>query len=80
MRPALVVIRHLEIGGQTFAHGSELQPDLLTQEELDKLLDAEWVCEYPERRSLYRLLSAFSGAKEKEQLDTNELTEYRLPS
>jgi hypothetical protein len=79
MRPALVVIRHLEINGCVFAHGSELPPDLITQDEADKLLDAGSLCEHPERRSLYRLLPAFSGAKETEPLDSDEKTEYTLP-
>jgi len=31
-----------------------------------------------DRRSLYRLFPAFSGAKEKEQLDNDELDEFAL--
>jgi hypothetical protein len=79
MRPTLVVIRHLEIGGRAFSHGSELPPDLLTQDEVEKLLDEGRLAEYAERRSLFRLFSVFSGAKEKEPLDRHELTAYALP-
>jgi hypothetical protein len=80
MRPALIVIRHLEIGGRSFTHGSELPPDLLTSDEVDKLLDAGSLREYPERRSLYRLLWAFSGCSEKEHLTNDELTSCALTS
>jgi len=79
MRPALIVTRHLDLGTLSLRHGEELPPDLLTQDEVDKLLDEGWLAEYPERRSLYRLLSMFSGAKEKEPLDRHELTAYALP-
>ena len=78
MRPTLVVIRHLEIDGRSFTHGSELQPDLLTRGEVDKLLDEGKLAEYPERRSLYRLLSAFSGCSEKEHLTNEELAAHTL--
>ena len=80
MRPTLVVIRHLEIDGRSFTHGSELPPDLLTRSEVDKLLDEGKLAEYPERRSLYRLLSAFSGCSEKEHLTNDELTTCALTS
>ena len=73
MRPTLIVIRHLEIDGRAFAHGSELPPDLLTREQVDKLLDEGRLVEYLERRSLYRLLTVFSGASEKESLTKQEL-------
>jgi hypothetical protein len=78
MRPTLVVIRHLEINGRVFAHGSELPPDLLTQEEAAKLLDAGSLVEYPDRRSLYRLFHLFSGSKEQEQLTKEELSAHAL--
>jgi hypothetical protein len=78
MRPTLVFIRHIEIGGRAFAHGSELPPDLLSQHEVAKLLDHAVLREYPERRSLYRLFAPFSGSKEQEQLDKQELTELAL--
>jgi len=80
MRPTLAIIRHLEIDGRSFCHGSELPPDLLTRGEVDKLLDEGRLAEYPERRSLYRLLSPFSGAKEKEQLTNDELDTCALTS
>ena len=79
MRPTLVLVRHLEIGGRAFTHGSELPRDLLTEDEVGKLLDSGRLAEYPERRSLFRLFSVFSGAKEKEPLDRHELTAYALP-
>jgi hypothetical protein len=78
MRPTLVVIRHLEIEGRAFAHGSELPPDLITQEEANELLDAGSLCEYRERRSLYRLFHLFSGSKEQEQLTKEELSAHAL--
>ena len=79
MNPTLVFVRHTEIAGRTFAHGSELPPDLHTQDEVAKLLDHGWLAEYPERRSLHRLLSVFSRCKVTEELDAHELRAYALP-
>ena len=79
-RPTLIFIRHHEIDGRVFSHNSELEPDLLSQETVNKLIDAGVLKEYDrrDRRSLYRLFPAFSGAKEKEQLDNDELDEFAL--
>jgi hypothetical protein len=79
VRPTLVAIRHLEIEGHVFAHGAEVMPELLSNETVDKLLDDKRIADYPERRSLYRMLTTFSGCKEKEQLSDAELTELCLP-
>jgi hypothetical protein len=78
MRPTLVFIRHLEINGRQFHHGDELPPGTLTQAEVDNAIDQGVLSECPERRSLYRLFSAFSGAKETEALTKEELTAYGL--
>jgi hypothetical protein len=78
MRPTLVFIRHSEINGRLFSHDSELPDDVLTQEQIDRMLDQKLLAEYPQRRSLYRLFAPFSGAKEREPLDA-ELVEYALP-
>jgi hypothetical protein len=79
MRPTLVFIRHHEIDGRIFIHGSELQPDLLAQDVIDKLIDKGVLREYPERRSLYRPLHIFSGCKEREPLTQQERDAYALP-
>jgi hypothetical protein len=79
MRPTLVAIRHLEIQGHVFHHGSEIMPDLLSKESVDKLIDQGALREYPERRSLFRIFSQFSGCKEREQLDKDELDAFALP-
>jgi hypothetical protein len=78
MRATLVAIRHFEIGGRVFHHGSEIMPDLLSKESADKLIDQGVLREYRERRSLYRLFAPFSGAKEKESLDDDELNKLAL--
>ena len=81
MRPTLVFIRHHEIDGRIFIHGSELQPELLAQETIDRLIDAGALKEYDssERRSLFRLLPAFSGCNEREPLTQQECDAYALP-
>jgi hypothetical protein len=79
MRPTLVAIRHTEIQGHVFHHGSEIVPGLLSKESVDKLIDQGALREYPERRSLFRIFSQFSGAKESEQLDKDELVQFALP-
>jgi hypothetical protein len=78
MRPTLVAIRHVEIEGHVFHHGSEIMPDLLSKESADKLIDQGMLREYRERRSLYRIFAPFSGAKEKEQLDDDEVNKLAL--
>ena len=76
----LVALRQLEVEGKLFHHAAEIVPGLLAQETIDKLLDQRMIAEYPERRSLYRLLSAFSGVKDREELDKHEQAVYALPS
>ena len=72
----LIAIRHLEIDGHVFAHGTEIMPGLLRKETVAKLLDQGRIQERP-RRSLYRLLHQFSGCTETEPLD-DELTSYTV--
>ena len=81
MTPTLVAIRQLEIDGHVFRHAEEIMPGLLSPKTVNALVDQGRLKEYhpAERRSLFRLLPAFSGAKEKEQLDRQELTELTLP-
>jgi hypothetical protein len=78
MRPTLIAIHHFEIDGHVFHHGVEIIPGLIDDKTLDKLLDQGRVRE-TERRSLYRLFPAFSGATEKQSLDDDELDEFALP-
>ena len=80
-RPTLVFIRHHEIGARVFPHGSELEPDLLTQDDINKLIDKGVLKEYDssERRSLFRLFPTFSDCKETESLTDDELKAYTLP-
>ncbi len=75
----LVILGPREINGTFYAHGDELPPGLLPDEAIDWWLDRKWLAEYPERRSLYRIFSLFSGAKEREQLDAEELSQFALP-
>jgi len=79
MRPTLICIHHHELAGRQFLHGDEIAPGVLDGELLGYWLDHGWAREMPERRSLQRLFSVFSGAKEKEPLDRHELTAYALP-
>jgi hypothetical protein len=79
MRPILIAIRHIEIGGRTFRHGAEIPQGVLAQDEIDKLIDRHRLAESPERRSLFRLFPAFSGATENEQLSSVELDDCALP-
>jgi len=79
MRPALVFIRHVDLGDRRFHHGEELPPGFLSDHAIDKLIDAGRLREYPERRSIFRLLHVFSACKEKEQLDENEIAQLALP-
>jgi hypothetical protein len=74
-RPTLVFIQHHEIDGRIFTHASELEPGLLSPEQVNKLIDRGVLKEYDssERRSLYRLLHHFSSCSETERLSTEEL-------
>jgi hypothetical protein len=73
----LIAIHHLEIDGHVFAHGTEIMPGLLSKETVAKLLDQRRIQERP-RRSLYKILSNFSGCRETEPVDA-ELAAYALP-
>ena len=78
MRLTLVFIRHHEVNGRLYHHGSELPPGALPQETVNQLLDQGVLCECPERRSLYRLFAPFSDTKETEAFTKEELTVYAL--
>jgi len=80
VRPCLVFVRHTEFGDRAFPHGSELPPDFLGDEAIDKLLDSGRLVEYRERRSIYRLLHVFSGCSEREPLTDKEIRMFALPS
>jgi hypothetical protein len=69
--PTLIFVRHHSIGGRLFRHGTELEPDTLSAEQIDRLLDEHILSDRTQRRSLYRLLHNFSGCKESQPL-TNE--------
>jgi hypothetical protein len=58
-------------------HGDELPDGLLSQDQINQMLDQKMLAEYPQRRSLYRLFAPFSGAKQREPLDA-ELADYSL--
>jgi hypothetical protein len=78
MNPTLVFIRHHQIEGHQFHHGDELPIGLLSQHEIDKMIDAGQLQEHADRRSLYRLFPLFSGAPDQEHLTNEELTELAL--
>jgi hypothetical protein len=75
--PTLVFIGPRQVGDQQFQHGDEVPPDLLSQEQINRMLDQKVLAEIPQRRSLFALFAPFSGAKEREPLDA-ELTEFAL--
>jgi hypothetical protein len=77
-RPTLVFNGPREINGTTYSHGAELPPGILTPEQIDQLLDQKLLAEIPQRRSLHRLFSVFSGCKEREPLDA-EIADFALP-
>jgi hypothetical protein len=79
MRPTLVIIGPRMIGERQLHHGDELPDGLLSQEQVDKMLDEKLLAEIPERRSLYKIFAAFSGVKQKQQLDAEELCQFELP-
>jgi len=76
----LVFVRHAQIGNRQFAHGEELPPGLLPPEIIGHWIDQRWLAEYDsaERRSLYRLLPRFSGAKDREPFAQNEVALFAL--
>jgi hypothetical protein len=78
MRPTLVAIHHRQLGERLFRHGAEIEPELLEGALLDYWLDHKWCRGMPERRSLYRLFALFSGCKESEHLNADELDAYTL--
>jgi hypothetical protein len=73
-----IVNGHHEISGVQLRHGDEA-PSLIDGEVRDWWLDHRWLIEYDssERRSLYRLFSAFSGCTETEPLDS-ELKQFAI--
>jgi hypothetical protein len=75
----LVVNGPREINGRQYHHGDELEPNSLSQKNIDRAIDAGWLKEYPDRRSLYRIFHVLSGCKEQERLASDELTELCLP-
>jgi hypothetical protein len=79
MTATLVSIRFNEIGGIAYRHGAEIPPGALSQDEINKLVDAGKLIAYPERRSLHRIFSAFSGCAEKQHLDKDEASMLLLP-
>jgi hypothetical protein len=78
MRPTLVFIGPRQIGDRQFSHGEELPDDLLSQEQIDEMLDQRLLANYPERRSLYRIFAVFSGYNERQPLQQQELESYAL--
>jgi len=76
--PTLVFIGSRQVADHQFQHGDEVPPDLLSQEQIDQMLDQKVLAEIPQRRPLYRIFAPFSGAKEREPLDA-ELIEFALP-
>jgi hypothetical protein len=80
MKATVVSIRFNEIGGTAYRHGDEIPPGAaLSPEEMGKLIDQGRLIAYPERRSLYKLFSAFSGCSEHEELDKDEASALCLP-
>jgi hypothetical protein len=69
---SVICLGHRQLGDRHFDHGAEVPPETLTGELLDYWLDHKWCCESPDRRSLYRLFSAFSGCAESEELTEQE--------
>jgi hypothetical protein len=74
-----IFVRHSEIGGRVFTHGSELPPGTLTKEVVNQLIDAGHLKEYQDRRSLFRIFHRFAGCSERERLSQDELAAYTLP-
>jgi hypothetical protein len=79
MKPTLVLLRHLQIGEKQFPHGSELQPGLLSEKVIAKMIDEKQLVEMDarDRRSIYRLFPEFSGTSEKCELD-RELSHFAV--
>ena len=79
MTPTVICNGPRQLNGGQFLHAEEIPPDFLPPEMVDYLLDKSLLQECPDRRSLYRLLPAFSGARERELISKDELTTYALP-
>jgi hypothetical protein len=77
-RPTLVTIKHFNARDMRFTHGMEIAPGLLSDDEVNQLIDGGYVKESKERRSLYRLFHRFSGCAESENLDADEIESYTL--
>jgi hypothetical protein len=62
-------MRSLQIGNRQLRLGEELEPFLLSDEEINRLLDCRDLAEVSERASLYRLLHHFSKCPESERVE-----------
>jgi hypothetical protein len=78
----IVALGHRTFQDRQFVHGAEIDPDLLSVEQIDLEVDHKGVVEYDaaERRSLYRIFSVFSGCSESENLSNDELAQFSLPA
>jgi hypothetical protein len=76
----LIAAKYFEIDGKSFAHGSEIVPDLIDEQRLNQLIDHGFVREYDsrDRRSLHRLFARFSNSSRREEFDDDELAQYTL--
>ena len=80
MKTLVVYGTHLFARG--FPHGAELRPGLLSQEEIDTLIDQRKLEELDPsvRRSLYALFPEFSGVSIEPLPFEKELAPFALPS
>ena len=74
-----VVLGHHEISGVQLRHGDEAPPSLIDGQLRDWWIDHRWLSELDssERRSLYRVFSAFNGTTETDPLDS-ELKKFAI--
>jgi hypothetical protein len=68
----IIALGNNQLGDRHFKHGEEIPPETLDGEVLEWWLDHKWCMESLDRRSLYRLFSAFSGCAESEELTEQE--------
>ena len=80
MRPTITAVRHFDAENMHFTHGQEIAPHLLPDDVVNQLIDAGYVKESNERRSLFRLFHHFSDCVETETLDDEEIESYTLPA
>ena len=80
MTPTLVFIRQHSIDGRLFSHGSELPPGLLSEDEINRMIDRGDLREYAPsvRRSLFKIFPHFTGCAEKQPLEQQELASMAL--